>query len=223
MRSAIQGWILRLVCVIAQLGSGTSSATEAVVQSDWSRVQKLRRGQAVWVATLHAALTEYVIADVASDEIRMALVSGAKISDTSNETVTEFCATSPEGPLATDGRIFDFSQLCRVVARPDVLEVHVRKRSSPLRAVLMGALIGGGAMLIPCQVAPQGDGSVAGCAVGSAGVGALVGWGVHGTREGHLVKIYTREASGPMTSKNARGSPVVRWPVSSGGGSSKRP
>ena len=125
--------------------------------------------------------------------LRMALVSGYKTSSASKEEVTEFCASSFEDRLSVDGKLFAFSRLCRVSRRSDVREVYARKRASPLRAVLTGALVGGGAMLLPCQVAPQGDGSVAGCTLSSVGVGALVGWAVHGVRKGKLVKIYAAE------------------------------
>ena len=173
--------------------SRASFSDEPGAPSDWSRVGELQRGQTVWVATRNVALTEYVMAGVTNGEIGLALVSGHRASSASKEEVAEFCAGSPERRLVVDGQLRAFSRLCRLVHRSDVRQICVRKRSSPLRAVLIGALVGGGAMLLPCQVAPQGGGSVAGCTVSSVGVGALVGWGAHGVRKGKLVKIYTVE------------------------------
>lgn len=193
MRSSFHGGTLGLFCAVALLGTVASFADEPAVPSSWREVRKLRPGQTVWISTRDDGMTEHVMASATDDEIRLALTTGDETSGASEGEVTEFCASARKGQLAVDGTLFAFARLCRVVPRSDVLEVYVRKRSSPLRAILIGAVVGGGAMVFPCQVAPQGDASAAGCTLGSVAVGALVGWGVHGARQGKLVKIYALE------------------------------
>jgi hypothetical protein len=171
------------------LASRASFPDEAGTRSEWSEVARISAGEKTWVTTRDQAMTEYVMVHATEEGIRLALLSSYEMG-ASRKDVTAFCDGDVEGRLAVDGKLVPYSRLCRVVLRSEVREVYVRRRSSPLEAILVGALVGGGAMLIPCQAAPQADGSAAGCALSSMGVGALVGWGVHGMRRGKLVRIY---------------------------------
>jgi hypothetical protein len=91
------------------------------------------------------------------------------------------------------GEVVDFTGLCRTLDRGEVLEVYVRKKTSPLRSILIGSGVTAAIMFAPCGVAPQADGSAAGCRVSAAGLGAVIGWAIHGLRQGKRVLIYEAE------------------------------
>jgi hypothetical protein len=195
-------YVLLLVLLTSEVASASASPLRSSQDDEsqerhvWEQVMALKPGTTVWARSeASRALTELVVAKVTEDAIRAAVVSELKQSKASLEQVLPRCADSPNDRLVVSGETIDFTNLCQSLAREEVLEVHAIKKSSPLRSILIGSGITTAIALVPCDVAPQANGSATGCRLGAAATGALVGWAIHGLRPGKRTLIY--EAEGP--------------------------
>lgn len=167
-------------------------ASAASDEHAWARVRDLKPGERIWVSTGETPLTELYYAKLDDRTLRVAVVSATDASKASKQRVTELCAGSPDRRLVVAGEELDFPALCRVLPRDEVVEIKTRRRGPPWRAAAIGAGVGGGAMLVPCGVAPQANGSSAGCALAGAALGAMIAWTVHVLRRGPIAAIYQR-------------------------------
>lgn len=193
---SLRGIVFSMV-VASALGSGRSLTGEAEDIHDWGQVARLRSGTHVWVRTRDAPLAELVIARVTEEAMRAGVVSAIKNSTASEKQILSRCAAPTEDKLVVGGELVDFTSLCRTLSRDAVLEVHIRKRKSPLRSILIGSGITAAIMFYPCGVAPQANGSAAGCRLGAAAGGALIGWAAHGLGRGERVLIYEAKEAQP--------------------------
>jgi hypothetical protein len=178
--------------------SARSYGDESKEAHDWEQVMSLEPGTIVWLRSQSAqTLTELVVAEVTEDTITAGVVSGMKESKASEEQILSRCVTPSNSRLIVRGEVVDFTRLCRTLSRDEVLEVHARKKKSPLRSVLIGSGVMAALMIAPCGVSSQADGSATGCLISAAGVGALIGWAIHGLRRGKRVLIYEAEGVEP--------------------------
>jgi hypothetical protein len=178
--------------------SARSYGDESREAHDWEQVMSLKPGTTIWLRSQAApTLTELVVAEVTEDTIVAGVVSEMKESKASQEQILSRCATPSNSRLIVGGEFVDFTRLCRTLSSDEVLEVHARKKKSPLRSVLIGSGVATAIMFAPCGVASQADGAAGGCLVSTAGLGALVGWAIHGLRRGKRVLIYEAEGVEP--------------------------